>query len=887
MNSISRESDPIEPGRGLPVEANVIVLNADNVQSTHSDKQGERHHCVKYGSDDKVHQLLDLNTSNSDNKILFDDVVINIETDTRRDGNDKPHRNNDDIRLIVEENSMNSSKVDIYSEPLLSPEDNEISKEESYTKTDVQRPEYETLNRLLNELHEKELDLHNRYSDQELTDIREAVVKQVNLIAQRIYEIDSRLKTHEILLVGSAREGTQIIRPCEYDFILILDALSKRGAVSIIPEDQEGDSREYMHVKLKDEDIRSIFHEFSDNDCIRASRLLPWDRQGLRDLFSTAVHQAVELSSKSYIKMDTGILKLIRSKPKRSGPACTIRLLWERDTAGNHSALEISVDLCSAIKLDVEEYYRLLPISKKTITNDFTDIQSTDSSDKPVSDDLDHTKLRDSDQDHNKYTWTSMKSETLNQAKSTKSVLSSSGNIASNDLNHTKCGESVSSPSCNIVSKDIGHTKRSEPVLSLSGNMVQNDLTHTNNTKSVLYQAGSIVSNDVDHAKSIDLDFTECIEPSITPCDFNYAKSVKSTFCNKVANHLDHTISTESVLSASGNVASNDEDHAKRIESVLLMPRSDMRFKVTFTEAELQLTLNLSGHHRKCYRLLKYIVNKEPFPFERNNRIKKFIGFLRRTGRHSYILKRLVWDHYYIKQCDEEIDLGLCVDNMLQKLKESKDFVHPFNRRIIIDTSKCSDKINDYKKSMSGGWDILHLNNMSSSVQKVKNTPIEEYDYEACRNAFAGRRYVFYKIFVLLMFWIIIIITVGLLFFDFIEDSVSQQLRDNEPMFKILYCTALLLPLVFLSYILFGRIVVYSKWTLLANRLSLCTENVDYWVFCTFLALLSFVTLLLIVFYPGADAGIIVGVVLIEYALCGWLVVYVLYRRVNVTMCNN
>ena len=820
MNSKSSESDALEPGSGLPIEANVIVLNLDNMQSTNSDKQEGRHNCVIYGSDDKVHQLLDLNTSDSDNKILFDDVVINIETDTRSDGTDTPHRNNDDIRLIAEENSMNSSKVDIYSEPLLSPKDKDISIGESYTKNDFQRPEYETFNRFLNELYEKELDLHNRFGDQELTDIREAVVKQVNLIAQRICEIDSRLNTQEVLLVGSAREGTQIIRPCEYDFILILDALSKRGAVSIIPEDQEGDSREYMHVKLKNEDIRSIFHEFSDNNCIRASRLLPWDRQGLRDLFSTAVQQAVKLCSKSYIKMNTGILKLIRSKPKTSGPACTIRLLWERDTAGNHSALEISVDLCSAIKLDVEEYYRSLPTSNKIVTNDFTDIQSTDSSDNPVSDDLDHTKLRDSDQDHNKYTWASMASEDLNQAKSTKSVLSVSGNIASNDLNHTKCGESVSSSSCNIVSKDIGHTKRTASVLSLSGNMVPKDLNHTKHTESVLYLSGSIVSNDVDHAKSIDLDYTKCNETPMTPCDLNHAKSDESTSCIQVTNHLDHTISSESALSASCNEASNEQDHAKRIESVLLMPRNDMRFKVTFTEAELQLTLDLSGHHGKCYKILKYIVNGEPFPFERDNRIKKFIGFFRRSPHHSYMLKRLVWDHHYIQQCDEEIDLGLRVNKMLRKLEESEDLVHPFNKRIIVDTSKCYDKIYLYKKSMNDSYlDSL----FDGCKEEVMKRPIEEYDYKACRNAIAGRRYMLNKIFWSSSISVNCFVVIVILIY-----AILPQSRENYSTWqitRILLITAVILFHVFLVCMRYARNAVYSKWTSLANRLSLCTKK--------------------------------------------------------------
>ena len=112
-----------------------------------------------------------------------------------------------------------------------------------------------------------------------------------------------------MLLVGSARERTQIIRPCEYDSVLILEALSKPGAVSMIPEDTEGDSREYMHIKLKDDYVRSMFREICDKHCIRATHRLPWNCQGLRDLFTTAGLQAVMLCSKSSIKMDTQTFK--------------------------------------------------------------------------------------------------------------------------------------------------------------------------------------------------------------------------------------------------------------------------------------------------------------------------------------------------------------------------------------------------------------------------------------------------------------------------------------------------------------------------------------------------------------------------------------------------
>ena len=43
----------------------------------------------------------------------------------------------------------------------------------------------------------------------------------------------------------------------------------------------------------------------------------------------------------------------------------------------------------------------------------------------------------------------------------------------------------------------------------------------------------------------------------------------------------------------------------QNIGSVLLMPKSENHFKITFTEAELLLTADLSEHHRKCYKLLK------------------------------------------------------------------------------------------------------------------------------------------------------------------------------------------------------------------------------------------------------------------------------------------
>ena len=349
METLSSETDSPEPQIGLPIEANVVIIEngGQSIQSSvypvndtnedrknsvilKSDKEARNELPFKDINENKNHFLLDTTiTNDSANNQMSDNVIIDIENETLTEEKDRTNGNNFNIQLIDEVENLNS----------LSPEEDvDISIEVKHAEKDFQTPKKsKTLNRFLNDLYKKELDLNNKFSDQEIKDIRAAVEKQVNSLAKTIYEIDSRLKIQEVILVGSARERTQVIRPCEYDFILTLEALSKAGAVSIITEDPEGDSREYMNVKLKDEDVRSMFHEFCNNDYIRASRLLPWSRQGLRDLFSTAVRQAVVLCSTSWVVMDTGKLKLTRSNPETNGPATMGKSNYRKTHNGNSS----------------------------------------------------------------------------------------------------------------------------------------------------------------------------------------------------------------------------------------------------------------------------------------------------------------------------------------------------------------------------------------------------------------------------------------------------------------------------------------------------------------------------------------------------------------------
>ena len=313
-------------------------------------------------------------TIDSDHKEESDNVVIDFEYETSMEAESSYKGNNFEIVMIDEIENNTTSMEEQRLET-----DNIFNEHENNSTEEVHTEKSETTNRFFNELYKKKLDLRNKFSDQEISDIHAAVEQQVNLLSKTIGQVDSRLKIQEVIAVGSAKEGTQIIRPCEYDYILTLEALSKAGAVSITPANTDG-SREFMHVKLEDNDVRSEFNDLSDDEYyIRGSHWLPWFRQGLREVFSSAVYQAVMLNSMTSIKMDTGTLKIRRWKPESHGPAFMIRLVWERGTTKNHTTMEISVDLCPALKLEREHRGSVLPSLDRSIFADMGYIETVGS----------------------------------------------------------------------------------------------------------------------------------------------------------------------------------------------------------------------------------------------------------------------------------------------------------------------------------------------------------------------------------------------------------------------------------------------------------------------------------------------------------------------------
>ena len=212
--------------------------------------------------------------------------------------------------------------------------------------TDI-RTQNDTGTRFLNELFDKEVDIKKNFSDQEILDIQTAVHQMMTLLTETIGEIDPRFKLREVIPVGSARERTQIVRPCEYDFILIIDALSKPGAVSLKCGKND---QQYMTVTPEDNEVRSVY-----DGCMERRYFKPTDKLSkseLRKHFRATVFRALKRCSKLSVNRNNGTLTCKPLKPQAHGPADTVLLEWKSKFAENCLPMKILVDLVLALKID-------------------------------------------------------------------------------------------------------------------------------------------------------------------------------------------------------------------------------------------------------------------------------------------------------------------------------------------------------------------------------------------------------------------------------------------------------------------------------------------------------------------------------------------------------
>ena len=219
----------------------------------------------------------------------------------------------------------------------------------------LEKEKKETLNRFYDEFYFKEL----CFRHQEGHEIKEAVSEMVERIAYQIGYFDERVKIKETILVGSAAEGTRIILPNEFDFLLVLERFSQPDTMRLV-HDCPNDER-HVHIIVEDNDLLA-----QHRDLLNEKRLVYGHEgsmfikpiHGLRDVCLNAVKKTVRLvyfnenlniiNNNKPIEKTLGTLTLYYYSCDQNGPALNLKCRWRRIC--DNTDIDISIDLCFVMR---------------------------------------------------------------------------------------------------------------------------------------------------------------------------------------------------------------------------------------------------------------------------------------------------------------------------------------------------------------------------------------------------------------------------------------------------------------------------------------------------------------------------------------------------------
>ena len=216
-------------------------------------------------------------------------------------------------------------------------------------RTRIRKSEKEkrdTLNKFYNDLYADKIRF--KLNSQEVNDIREAVIECVMTISDKLGHIDEKFRIRDVILVGSAREGTQIISPDEYDFLFVIDALSQQNLIEINKVCIEKENG--VHIKVLDGRLKRNFKNLLKGDellCTRDDSLFSL-KDGLRESFAKGMTKAMHACVNEEISCPTGVLRVVNTSIKLHGPAFNPQFEWRRKGG---KVINISVDLCPVIRI--------------------------------------------------------------------------------------------------------------------------------------------------------------------------------------------------------------------------------------------------------------------------------------------------------------------------------------------------------------------------------------------------------------------------------------------------------------------------------------------------------------------------------------------------------
>ena len=185
-----------------------------------------------------------------------------------------------------------------------------------------------------------------KFTADEVDDIQSAVHDVIMQIVQKLKDLDDRYESHDVIRVGSFVEGTKIVEPDEFDYLIVIDELSKPGILEPLRVCEQG--RGHVHLHITDETMKSRWSDCMDDDQLQGFVLNDpsCDAVGFSALI-TNLYMEQNKEKPIICSKPTGFVKFAGVRAFRE-PNTVIYLTWS--SKHPKDIFQITADLSPAIR---------------------------------------------------------------------------------------------------------------------------------------------------------------------------------------------------------------------------------------------------------------------------------------------------------------------------------------------------------------------------------------------------------------------------------------------------------------------------------------------------------------------------------------------------------
>ena len=226
-----------------------------------------------------------------------------------------------------------------------------------------------------------------KQSNEEVKSIEKAVNSMVDCIMDEVVAIDERFEMLRKVPVGSMAEGTRIVNPDEFDFMIVLKTLSQAGVIKVRRECKGLSS--FTHAQITDDVVSENWKDVCKNgnlkstpsskmaDALIAILFRRKRNIGVRELFYENIQKAVKELQERHFSIPTteGTLSLKDIIVEIHGPAIKSLFNWHSVCTDTDTDVKISVDLVPVI--EINDIHPLIGESDTCSTRVFQELERT------------------------------------------------------------------------------------------------------------------------------------------------------------------------------------------------------------------------------------------------------------------------------------------------------------------------------------------------------------------------------------------------------------------------------------------------------------------------------------------------------------------------------